>query len=221
MKQLLYVTMLILVIASCKSDGQNGLNSESKLADTLHVDSLNAGIKKYDIQSGTLKYIIYNGKDKKNPYDTSESYFADYGAKEARWSNKHKSLMIEKLGFVWSINMEDMRGNKLLNTLNMGFNPDMIDFKNISDAVQKQFQITKVGEDKVLGKECTVYSMQANEMGLKTRIWLHKFVKLKVELTSPMGPSNVIECISFDEGATPSPDKFEVPEGVQITMISK
>ena len=115
------------------------------------------GTKYYGIKSGSYKTEM----DMMGQTITNTVYFDDFGAKEATSMSMMGMEMtqINKDGKMYLVN----KGEKSVQE--MPQQQQSINYLNLTDEVIAKNKIKETGKETVSGKECTVYTLEMNQMG--------------------------------------------------------
>lgn len=112
---------------------------------------------RYGIKSGSYKTEM----DMMGQVITNTTYFDDFGAKEATSMSMMGMEMtqISKDGKMYLVN----KGEKSVQE--MPQQQQTINYLNLTDEVIAKNKIKETGKEAVAGKECTVYTLEMNQMG--------------------------------------------------------
>lgn len=112
---------------------------------------------RYGIKSGSYKTEM----DMMGQVITNTTYFDDFGAKEATSMSMMGMEMtqISKDGKMYVVN----KGEKSVQE--MPQQQQTINYLNLTDEVIAKNKIKETGKETVSGKECTVYTLEMNQMG--------------------------------------------------------
>ena len=112
---------------------------------------------RYGIKSGSYKTEM----DMMGQVITNTTYFDDFGAKEATSMSMMGMEMtqISKDGKMYLVN----KGEKSVQE--MPQQQQTINYLNLTDEVIAKNKIKETGKETVAGKECTVYTLEMNQMG--------------------------------------------------------
>ena len=178
---------------------------------TLFAQEENAPVKKYGFKSAIVKLAT----DVMGQKVESTAYIDEYGAKECQKTKVDvpgmgsvESATISKDGKTWSVNYT------LNQVQEMDINPaDQPNFLNLTDEAKKKFKIQEVGTEKVLDKDCTVYTLETEAQGMtaKLKVWCYKGFTMKTE-TEVMGMKVAAVATEFKEDAMVLPQVFDVPK---------
>ncbi len=83
---------------------------------------------------------------------------------------------------------------------------------NFSKAYAEYTKMKEIGKKEILGKECTVYQMDA--MGVEIAMWQGITLESRIIM---MADTMFLNAISIDTDIVPTADMFKVPEGIEIT----
>ena len=178
---------------------------------TLFAQEENAPVKKYGFKSAIVKLAT----DVMGQKVESTAYIDEYGAKECQKTKVDvpgmgsvESATISKDGKTWSVNYT------LNQVQEMDINPaDQPNFLELTDDMKKKFKIQEVGTEKVLDKDCTVYTLETEAQGMtaKLKVWCYKGFTMKTE-TEVMGMKVAAVATDFKEDAMVLPQVFDVPK---------
>ena len=178
---------------------------------TLFAQEENAPVKKYGFKSAIVKLAT----DVMGQKVESTAYIDEYGAKECQKTKVDvpgmgsvESATISKDGKTWSVNYT------LNQVQEMDINPaDQPNFLNLTDEAKKKFKIQEVGTEKVLDKDCIVYTLETEAQGMtaKLKVWVYKGFTMKTE-TEVMGMKIAAVATEFKEDAMVLPQVFDVPK---------
>lgn len=171
----------------------------------------NGNAKKYGFKSAIVKL----SSDVMGQKVESTAYIDEYGAKECQKTKVDvpgmgsvESATISKDGKTWSVNYT------LNQVQEMDINPaDQPNFLNLTDEMKKKFKIEEAGTEKILDKDCVIYTMETEAQGMtaKLKVWCYKGFTLKTE-TEVMGMKVVAVATDFKEDAMVLPQVFDVPK---------
>ena len=136
-----------------------------------------APAKKYGVKSGTVTVI----SDMMGEKVENTSYFDDYGAKEVTEINMMgmKMKQLSRDGKMYIIN----EGEKQVQEMPA---QESINYLNLTPEVIKKYNVKEVGKETVAGKECTKYTAEIEQMGMKAKaevsIWKGYAMKSKVDM---------------------------------------
>ena len=177
----------------------------------LFAQEENAPVKKYGFKSAIVKL----SSDVMSQKVESTAYIDEYGAKECQKTKVDvpgmgsvESATISKDGKTWSVNYT------MNQVQEMDINPaDQPNFLNLTDEAKKKFKIQEVGTEKVLDKDCTVYTLETEAQGMtaKLKVWVYKGFTMKTE-TEVMGMKIAAVATEFKEDAMVLPQVFDVPK---------
>ncbi|MDF1546429.1 MAG: hypothetical protein P1P88_01315 [Bacteroidales bacterium] len=206
MKNLLIFALMAMFVIACNSNGTN---------DAENNDEQSSGIKKYDIESGYITYkMSMMGMDTK-----TTMYFKDYGKTEASitememMGQKSTTKMLRKDNIVYSYSLEQKMGTKMkMGAEDIAAEGEMgrLDEKTIVD----QMGGTKMGTEKILGKECVVYEVTIDDAKSKYWIWENMVFKM---VASQNQMEVTMEAVDFKETSDFPAGTFDVPTDIKFT----
>ena len=171
----------------------------------------NEPVKKYGFKSATAKIST----DMMGQKIESTAYIDEYGAKECQkvkmsipGMGDMESGSISKDGKTWSVNYT------MKQVQEVPVNPDdQPNFNNITDAAKEKFKIKELGTEKVLDKECQVYTLETEAQGMTAslKVWCYKGFALKT-ITEVSGMVITTTVTEFKEDAAVLPQVFDVPK---------
>ena len=158
---------------------------------------------RYGIKSGILT--------QKSEMGETTIYFDNYGALEAQkmkmdfMGNSMEMTILRKDGKTYMINVSEKQVQE------MGGND--INFLNLTDAVKSANKIKEAGKETILGKECTKYTMETEQMGMtmSQTVWVWQGITLK-SLTDGGQFQFGNEVVKFEENATIPASTFDIPK---------
>ena len=178
---------------------------------SLFAQEGNAPVKKYGFKSAIVKIST----DMMGQTVQSTAYIDEYGAKECQkvkmsvpGMGELESGSIMKDGKVWSVNYTMKQVQEV--DLGAAKQPNFIEF---TDEMKKEFKIQEVGKEKVLDKDCVVYTMETETQGMtaKLKVWCYKGFTLK-SVTEISGMAITATATDFQEDAMVLPQVFDVPK---------
>ena len=204
--------LLVLFLFSCGGNGQDG--------------STGAKLKRYDVKSGMVEYkTTISGKTMGGTVKgsgTESLYFKDWGAVELREKKSKQTTNVNVFGMNKTQTSTTHTMNKLDNgkSYSVDFNEKVIYTGN--DMAMNMMKNTgtdagkagkemlesmggkKVGNEKVLGYNCEVWSVPGGKM------WVYKGVLLKMDMTV-MGVRSLTEAVSAKFNVSVPDSKFKLP----------
>ena len=163
---------------------------------------------RYGIKSGILT--------QKSEMGETTVYFDNYGALEAQKMKMSfmgmdtEMTIIRKDGKTYMVNAAEKQVQEMPAG---GMGGADINFLNLTDAVKSANKIKKVGKEKVLGRECTKYTMESSQMGMTMTqtVWVWEGIALK-SLTDGGQFQFGNEAVKFEENAQIPASVFEIPK---------
>lgn len=184
------------------------------------ADLLAAGKMRYGVEKAAIKYE-FSGKSS----GTEMVYFTDYGWLETIKTDKtSKAFNFESTTRVTTIQKGNRRawnneGSDFASVVNDRFmspaleevvpTPDLY----YGEEVIKRKNARKVGTDRILGRECTIYEVEYEA----SKLWVWKGIVLKSEKKLMGSDKEVLEAIQIDEEWKVEPSVFELPTGVKVS----
>ena len=164
---------------------------------------------RYGIKSGILT--------QKSEMGETTIYFDNYGALEAQkmkmnfMGNEMEMSIIRKDGKTYMVNVAEKQVQEMPAGGMMGGSD--INFLNLTDAVKSANKIKEAGKETILGKECTKYTMEAEQMGMtmSQTVWVWNGIALK-SLTDGGQFQFGNEAVKFEENATIPASTFDIPK---------
>ena len=159
---------------------------------------------RYGIKSGTYKTEM----DMMGQTITNTVYFDDFGAKEATSMSMMGMEMtqINKDGKMYLVN----KGEKSVQE--MPQQQQTINYLNLTDEVIAKNKIKETGKETVSGKECTVYTLEMNQMGQTAKatvcVWQGFTMKTTIDAGGFAISTKIVE---IKEGPVDAA-QFEVPK---------
>jgi hypothetical protein len=210
---LLAITSLLFFTFSCKTkEPQTGDQKESE---QKTEEFSKKGKHKYEIKSGIVEYKTQTmGTDV-----TQTLYFDDYGAKEtnemlmeiAGIKSNTRSILVD--GYMYNLDLTTKTGTK---TKAFSANGADINFRELSEEMEKKMNLKKLGSEEYAGKNCEKFTIDYKDLNMKGTFLVWKGVPLKSEVDLSTMKTKM-EAKNFQENADVPSEKFEVPAGFQIT----
>ena len=173
--------------------------------------------KLYEVKSG----IVTMEMDMMGRKVVQETYFDDYGAKQATMMEFQGKKMrsIEVKGENIMIDDEQMTATKMPA---MGMTTEKINFLDKSEKNIRKNKIKELGTETVAGKECTKYSVAVFMMGqvLKQTVWVYKGITLKSSISTDFGEMVQVATKLVEDVEIPA-ETFEMPEGIKVQQMSR
>ena len=165
--------------------------------------------QRYGVKSGILT--------QKSEMGETTIYFDNYGALEAQkmkmnfMGNEMEMSIIRKDGKTYMVNVAEKQVQEMPAGGMMGGSD--INFLNLTDAVKSANKIKEAGKETILGKECTKYTMEAEQMGMtmSQTVWVWNGIALK-SLTDGGQFQFGNEAVKLEENVTIPASTFEIPK---------
>lgn len=194
MKNLILVSLLAIFAFACNSD--------------------DSSTKRYGIKSGI---IVYKNSLMGMEYKVTQ-YFKKYGEIEASvtemdmMGQKNTQTQLRLDGWYYSYSQGQTQGAKFkINAPEDSTESEML----TEEAILKKGG-KKVGEEKILEKNCTVYEFE--EMGSKSKIWVWKNMILK--MVASQGEMEVVmEAVELKETSDFPDGIFEIPASINFVEM--
>ncbi len=175
-------------------------------------------IKVYTVKSGIIEYK-YSG----SMSGTETVYFDNYGQKETKYQNIEVSIMGTKqkmnktiystLESIITVDNNTKTGMKIPNPINSVLPKDKKqEVKDLGIKLMEKMGAKKVGNEKVLDKDCEVWEM----MGNKFYIWNGFMIKSDVNM---MGMKTTVIATKIELDVNVPADKFEVPKDIKFQKM--
>ena len=183
-------------------------------------DLLAEGKKRYGIEKAAIKYE-FSGKSS----GSELVYFTDYGWLEAVKTDKSsKAFNFESTTKVTTIQKGNRRawnneGSNFASIVNDRFmSPALQEVVPAPDLwygeeVIKRKNARKVGTERVLGRECTVYEVEYEA----SKLWVWNGIILKSEKKLMGADKEILEATQIDEDWKVESSVFELPAGVKVS----
>lgn len=132
--------------------------------------------KRYEIKSGIITMESDMG--------ATTIYFDNYGAVEAQkmkmsmFGADTEMTILSKDGKTFMINAAEKQVQEMPAG---GMGGATINFLKLDDKTKADYKIKEEGKEKILGRDCTKYSMEVSQMGqtVKQTVWVWKGIALK------------------------------------------
>ncbi len=227
------VLFLIVLIHSCGNNQEESEKNNPEIEyESINEDSLvsyeaDSSIsdqnKKYGVKSGVLtqKTAVMGFSQ------TIITHFDDWGNKqiseiddEVMGQRIHnKTIIIGDMQY--EIDMLKKTGTKKKITIETHEN---LNFMQLTKEMKDFFNITELDKEKILDRECTVYSLNYEDKNdgslIEAKIWVWKGLSLKLE-TKVMGVFGAdVETTSIKTNVIIPDDVFAIPEGIKWTEVN-
>lgn len=180
------------------------------------VTTLNAEIKRYEIKSGIIEYVISGSMNmmgmQSKTEGTGKMLFKEWGNVELHYEEKTTSVMgrIEKQKELTKMENGKFYAVDYDEKVIITHSPEMLKdakYNNIQKGkeMMKQMGGKKVGEEKVLGYKCEIWEF------MQSKIWMHKGVLLKSE-SNIMGTKHTTEARSVKFNVKISDEDLKLPD---------
>jgi hypothetical protein len=138
---------------------------------------------------------------------TQTTYFDDYGAKEVTTMSMMGMEMtqLSKDGKMYMIN----KGEKSVQEMPA---QDNVNFLNLTDEAIKKFKVKETGKETVSGKDCTVYSLEASQMGQTVKMTVSVWNGFPMKRVIDMGGMAFAQTIKEIKEGPVDAALFEVPK---------
>ena len=174
-----------------------------------YAQDADQGAKNYGFKSAITKM----NTDMMGQTIETTGYIDNYGALECQkvtmdvpGMGKFETAVISKEGKSWQVNytMKQVEETPV---------QEQVNFLEISDADVEKYKIKEIGKETLLGKECTVYSVENEVQGMKANLTVsvYKGIAFKT-VTEVQGYKIVITMTEFQEDAMVLPQVFDIPK---------
>ncbi len=196
---------------SCKNKGNHAENgtkdSVAEAVDTMKLDSIAPGIKRFEMEKGIMEMIMYTTNQ---TLQKRTIYFDRYGARlviiDARGS-----YIYQMNGFEYHINPDKKVVKNILRNEDQ-YDPTMLNALLMNDDLKKAINWTEDGEEEILGKKCKKYKCHELKLMFTNDVWLYKGFPMRVKIEDPVKNASIIECKKMQEGVDIDPAKFALPK---------
>lgn len=220
---ILLAYLLVLLAQACKGKNENPKKSDDSLStlkqDSMSLDSVHEGIKKYEMERGEIQYRVTMSKGE---IWEQTLRFERFGAMMALYTSgkEMEMLELEKNGFHYSLNLSDRVGTKqYVNKEDRDL--QFISFLDMNEQVKKSWNYQELGEKEFLGKRCKRITLKKEKGGESAEYWVYKGVPLKKMIRFGNLPEIDIEAVSWDENPEEDQDIFDIPENIRISPIHR
>lgn len=180
--------------------------------------------QRYAVKSG----IITMGMDMMGQTIVQETYFDDYGAKQATVMDmrgqKVRTIVVD--GKTVMISDEEKTATTMPSMgpggSGAGMGGNSINFLSLDEKTIKKNRIKELGEEEIIGKPCTKYSYKVLMMGSAITVyaWVYKGITLKTTMKTDFGEMGMA-ATKIQEDVQIDPAMFVVPEGVTIQEMRR
>ena len=180
--------------------------------------------QRYAVKSG----IITMGMDMMGQTIVQETYFDDYGAKQATVMDmrgqKVRTIVVD--GKTVMISDEEKTATTMPSMgpggAGAGMGGNNINFLSLDEKTIKKNRIKELGEEEIIGKPCTKYSYKVLMMGSAITVyaWVYKGITLKTTMKTDFGEMGMA-ATKIQEDVQIDPAMFVVPEDVTIQEMRR
>ena len=178
--------------------------------------------QRYAVKSG----IITMEMDMMGQTIVQETYFDDYGAKQATVMDmrgqKVRTIVVD--GKTVMISDEEKTATTMpsMGPGGAGVGGNSINFLSLDEKTIKKNRIKELGEEEIIGKPCTKYSYKVLMMGSAITVyaWVYKGITLKTTMKTDFGEMGMA-ATKIQEDVQIDPAMFVVPEGVTIQEMRR
>ena len=210
MKNLLFLALIALFLYSCDTSESNDNATDDQ---TKQESTSDAGEKKYEIESGFIKYkMTMMGME-----SSVVQYFKDHGNTEATFTEialmgeKMKNTSLRKDSYIYNYIDGQKTGTKIKLENETVAEGEMAKLDEETILAQGG---KKVADEEVLGKKCNVYEIATDTE--KSKFWIWKKIVLKMT-ASQNGMAATIEAIEISETSDFPDGVFDVPQDIEFT----
>jgi len=210
MRKLLLLSIMAMLVFACNSTNKSGESTETG----ENKNSQSSSGKKYEIESGIISYKMnMMGMETK-----MTTYFKDYGAIEASQTETEmmgqttKMQTLQKDNYYYTYTSGQTVGTKI--QINKEGGADENGGQKMDEAAILKMGGKKVGDEKILGKDCIIYELTENGATSKIWIWKKMFLKTVVSqnnMEMTLEATDIKETTDFPAGI------FEVPQNIKFT----
>ena len=215
MKKALYLLLLLagFTLAACSgsTEQQDVVTVEDKEDPNMPADArfgMKSGIITYEASMLLMKQDVVIYFDNYGKDTRTEIHFNMLG-KEVN------NITISDSAWVHSWDPESMTGSRFPMDVK---SPDNINFNKLTDELKKELKIKEEGSEVVLGRNCVVYSLNAEASGIKGTYVIWKGIALRTE-TVARGQKVEMKAVKIEENVPIPPDRFKVPSGINFREL--
>lgn len=209
----LILAVLMLALFSCNNSGKKD-GQDAK--DSTKVETKEKTGKRYGAEVGSVTYKM----ETMGIPTTIEMYWKDFGAISASVSTmemmgvKTITTNVIKDGYSYSFNNQTKDGQKVKTNPN---GSEQLNYNELDEQIMKNFNMKKLANEKVMDKDCEVYSMDYS--GVKSKTWVWQGIAIKME-SEAMGIPVKMTATKIQEGVEPPATIFELPKDITFKEIS-
>lgn len=180
------------------------------------------GFRRYGLRSGVVEYRIRGSLEGRELL-----YFDRFGLREAKYtetdlvvlgsSEKSRELTLLDGAWMTKIDLDTKNGQRGLDPTYDTVVPasEGRDLTNLAEGILRDMGGRRIGTELHLGRECDVWELPA----IRGRTWIWNGIALRTELNGPDG-SLVHEAVRLDADASVPEDVFEIPDGVDVRLVT-
>jgi len=177
--------------------------------------------KRYGIKSGAIEYTLSGSQQ-----GTKTLYFDDWGMKQSehtisilsvgKFTKTMNLLNIIEGEFQYTINMDSKSGTKKRNPILKDIEELKYEksFNEFGEQMLLKSGAVKIGEEKFLDKNCSVYEIKS----AGTKMWIWKWLTIKSETIS--GGVNIsLIANKIEENISVAAENFSIPKDAAIVEV--
>lgn len=210
MRNLFIFILTILIISSCNSENKSTeTNSENKKNNNHNLSD-----RKYKLESGIINYKM----DMMGLETKMSVYFKEYGRIEASYTETEMMgertviRTLQKDNYYYTFTPAKNTGTKFQMSGNEILDEAAMHKMNEADILKQGGK--KIGKEKILGKECTVYQLIQDDVDTKVWIWNSMFLKT---IASQNGMEMKMEAYEIKETSNFPAGIFDVPKNIKFS----
>lgn len=205
---------MILFIVACNSENESNETNGS----IENSDNKNNKDKKYKIESGIINYKM----DMMGMETKMSVYFKEFGKIEASYTETEMMgertviRTLQKDNYYYTFTPGKNTGTKFQMVGNEIVDESAMQKLNEADIIKLGGK--KIGTEKILGKECSIYELIQNDVDTKVWIWNSMFLKT---IASQNGMEMKMEAYEIKETTNFPAGIFDVPKNIKFSDPAK
>ncbi|MDB5227267.1 MAG: hypothetical protein JWN78_1460 [Bacteroidota bacterium] len=225
MKKIFVMAGAVIIFTSCNQKPTTSSTSETAATKTTETSSSAAPKGQYEFKSGILEAetIMPGGMGT----TTMKITFDDYGKLKVTETNMAMSMgghhmnttskSLVKDDYIYSWSSASKAGMKFkMDPSRMDPKKDM-DFSKMTDEMKAKLHMQEVGNETIDGKDCKVFTYEAETM--KGKMWIWKQLPLQSEMTIS-GKTITTKYKSFRENPSIPAGTFDVPSDIEFKEMN-
>lgn len=225
MKKIIFIAIAVIIFTACNQKTESSSTSENAVAETAATSASDVPKGQYEYKSGILEAetVMPGGMGT----TTTKITFDDYGKQKITETNMAMSMgghsmntttkSLVKDDYVYSWSSASKSGMKFKLDPSRVDPKTNMDVSKMTEEMKARLHLQEVGNETIDGKDCKVFTYEAETM--KGKMWIWKQMPLQSEM-SIGGKSIISKYKSFRENPSIPAGTFDVPADVEFKEMN-